>query len=91
VTHPGSGWDDESARKDTREGKNARTNYYGLMGLAAMLVIAFYFAYADEFSPVREQLSLDLVNNARLSEPCAMKNGMLTAAFGRGQVEVFHG
>jgi uncharacterized membrane protein YuzA (DUF378 family) len=27
---------------------------YGLMGLAAMLVIAFYFAYGDEFSAVRE-------------------------------------
>ena len=64
---------------------------YGLMGLAKMLVIAFYFAYAGEFSPAREQSSLDLVNNARLSESSAMKNGTLTPAFSRGQVEVLHG
>jgi uncharacterized membrane protein YuzA (DUF378 family) len=38
---------------------------YGLMGLAAMLVIAFYFAYDDEFSPARENSSFDLINNAR--------------------------
>jgi hypothetical protein len=34
---------------------------YGLVGLAAMLVIAFCFAYADELSPVREKSSFDPV------------------------------
>jgi hypothetical protein len=41
---------------------------YGLVGLVAMLVIAFYFAYADEFSPAREKSSLDLINNSQLSD-----------------------
>ena len=41
---------------------------YGLVGLAAMLVIAFYFAYADEFSPVREKCSFDLIKNPHLSD-----------------------
>ena len=35
---------------------------YGLVGLAAMLVIAFYFAYADEFSSAREKSLFDLIN-----------------------------
>jgi hypothetical protein len=39
---------------------------YGLIGLVATLVIAFCFAYADEFSRLREQSSFDLVNNANL-------------------------
>jgi hypothetical protein len=64
---------------------------YGLVGLAAMLIIAFYFAFADEFSPAREQSSLHLVKNEGLSEPLTMKNGTLTPAFSRGQVKVFHG
>jgi hypothetical protein len=41
---------------------------YGLIGLAAMLVIAFCFAYADEFSPLREQSSFDRINNAILND-----------------------
>jgi hypothetical protein len=41
---------------------------YGLVGLAAMLVIAFYFAYADEFSPAREKPSFALINNPHLSD-----------------------
>jgi hypothetical protein len=41
---------------------------YGLIGLAAMLVIAFCFAYADEFSPLRERSSFDLINNANLND-----------------------
>ena len=40
---------------------------YGLMGLAGTLVIAFYCAYADEFSAVREKSSLDPINNAHLN------------------------
>jgi hypothetical protein len=35
---------------------------YGLVGLAAMLVIAFYFACRDEFPPVRENYSLHLTD-----------------------------
>jgi hypothetical protein len=38
---------------------------YGLIWLAAMLLIAFWFAYADEFSSPQEKSSFDLVNNAR--------------------------
>ena len=41
---------------------------YGLGGLAAMLIIAFYFAYADEFSSAREKSSFDLTNNPQLSD-----------------------
>jgi hypothetical protein len=41
---------------------------YGLGGLAAMLIIAFYFAYADEFSSAREKSSFDLINNPQLSD-----------------------
>ena len=41
---------------------------YGLVGLAAMLVIAFCFAYADEFSSAREKSSFDLINNPHLSD-----------------------
>jgi hypothetical protein len=37
---------------------------YGLVWLAAILVIAFCFVYADEFSPARERSSFDLINNA---------------------------
>ncbi|MGD0183349.1 MAG: hypothetical protein ABSC15_26360 [Terriglobales bacterium] len=37
---------------------------YGLIWLAAMLLIAFWFAYADEFSSPQEKSSFDLVNDA---------------------------
>ena len=37
---------------------------YGLMGLAAVLVIAFFFAFGDEFAPARKTSSFDLVSNA---------------------------
>lgn len=33
---------------------------YGLAGMAAMLVVAFYFAYQDEFRLKRDRASLDL-------------------------------
>ena len=39
---------------------------YGLVGLAAMLIIAFYFAYSDEIPSVRETSLFDLVTNAHL-------------------------
>ncbi len=41
---------------------------YGLMGLAAILVMAFFCAYGDEFAPDRETSSFDLVSNARLHD-----------------------
>jgi len=41
---------------------------YGLIGLAAMLVIAFFCAYGDEFSPARETSSFDVINNAHLND-----------------------
>ena len=64
---------------------------YGLVGLAAILVIAFCFAYAEELSPAREQSSFDPNNNADLNDSSAMKNGTLTPAFSRGQLEVLNG
>ena len=48
---------------------------YGLVGLAAMLVVAFYFAYADEFSSAREKSSFDLINNPRLSDTQMIRSG----------------
>jgi hypothetical protein len=35
---------------------------YGLVGLAAMLVVAFYFACREESTAVRKNCSLDLAN-----------------------------
>ena len=37
---------------------------YGLMWLAAMLLVAFWFAYSDEFSSPQEKGSFDLINDA---------------------------
>ena len=37
---------------------------YGLIWLAAMLLIAFWFAYADEFASPQEKSSFDPVNDA---------------------------
>ena len=37
---------------------------YGLMGLAAMLLIAFWFAYADEFSSPQQKSSFDPIDDA---------------------------
>ncbi len=34
---------------------------YGLIWLAAMLLIAFWFAYSDDFSSPQEKSSFDLV------------------------------
>ena len=48
---------------------------YGLMGLAAMLVIAFFWAYGDEFSPARETSSFDLINNAHLNDSQMIEPG----------------
>ena len=48
---------------------------YGLVGLAAMLVIAFYFAYADEFSSAEEKSSFDLISNAHSNDSQMMEIG----------------
>jgi hypothetical protein len=39
---------------------------YGLVGLTVMLVVAFFCAFGDEFSPVREKSAVDLISNAQL-------------------------
>jgi hypothetical protein len=48
---------------------------YGLVGLAATLVIAFYFACADEFSSAQEKCSFDLINNPPLSDTQMIGSG----------------
>jgi hypothetical protein len=48
---------------------------YGLMGLAAMLTIAFFWAYGDEFAPDRETSSFDLISNARLRDSQMIESG----------------
>ena len=53
---------------DVREANMLDLTMYGLMGLTAMLVLAFYFAYRDEFPPARETSSFDLINNAHLND-----------------------
>jgi hypothetical protein len=58
---------------------------YGLIGLAAMLVIAFCFAYADEFSPLREQSSFDLIINAHSDDSRIIEAGVGSPRF-RGTV-----
>jgi len=37
---------------------------YGLTGLAAVVVIAFCFAYSETFSPGQEKRSIDRMNEA---------------------------
>jgi hypothetical protein len=49
---------------------------YGLMGLAAMLVIAFYFAYGDEFPAVRETVVVRAISNAHLNDSQLIEPGM---------------
>jgi hypothetical protein len=58
---------------------------YGLVGLTAMLVIAFCFAYADEFSPAREKSSFDLINSAHLNDSQIIETGNGSPRF-RGTV-----
>jgi hypothetical protein len=41
---------------------------YGLAGLAAMLVVAFFFAYADDFAPAREKPSFGRRKNRYLND-----------------------
>ena len=58
---------------------------YGLVGLAAMLVVAFYFAYAGEFSSAREKSLFDLINNAHLNDSQIIETGTGSPRF-RGTV-----
>jgi hypothetical protein len=62
------GLTDERAERMQGKVRMLELTIYGLVGLAAMLVIAFYFAYADEFSPAREESSFDLIDNPHLSD-----------------------
>jgi|HubBroStandDraft_6_1064221.scaffolds.fasta_scaffold02472_6 hypothetical protein len=48
---------------------------YGLVGLAATLVIAFCFAFVDEFSPVRNKSSLHLIHDAHLDSSPMIETG----------------
>jgi hypothetical protein len=41
---------------------------YGLIGLAAMLLMAGWFAYADEFSSPREKSSFNRIKGAHLND-----------------------
>jgi hypothetical protein len=48
---------------------------YGLTGLTAMLVIAFYFAYGGQLPPTREKSSHDLINNAHVNDSPLVETG----------------
>jgi hypothetical protein len=48
---------------------------YGLLGLAAMLVMAFCFGYGDELAPFREKSSFDLINKAHLNDSQMIETG----------------
>ena len=54
---------------------------YGLMGLAAVLVAAFYFAYDDEFPSAEEMSSFNLVNNAHLDDSKSIEPGLGSGQF----------
>jgi hypothetical protein len=49
------------------KGRMLELAIYGLVGLATMLVIAFYFAYGDEFSAARERSSFDPIDKPYLN------------------------
>ena len=66
---------------DAREANMLELTMYELMGLTAMLVIAFYFAYLDEFPPARETSSFDLINNAHLNDSQGLEPGTGTPQF----------
>jgi hypothetical protein len=48
---------------------------YGLMGLAAMLSVAGWFAYADEFSSPREKSSINRIKDARSDDSQMIETG----------------
>jgi hypothetical protein len=49
------------------KGRMLELAIYGLVGLATILVVTFYFAYDDEFSAAREQSSFDPIDKANLN------------------------
>ena len=93
-----------SAKEMHGKARMLELTIYGLMGLAVMPVIAFYFAYGDEFPPAGEKSSFDLINNAHLNDSQMIETWtgnpqrkQAPAPFNsdnfqsdRGQVEVFH-
>jgi hypothetical protein len=48
---------------------------YGLMGLAAMLVIAFLSAFGDGIAPAQDMSLFDLIHNPRLNDSQVMESG----------------
>ena len=69
---------------------------YGLTGLTAILVIAFCFAYADEFLRTREKSSCDLINDPHVNHPTLAETGHDAPYSGslrndRGILEALHG
>jgi hypothetical protein len=54
---------------------------FGLMGLAATLVIAFCFAFVDEFYPTRNKSSHHLTNNAHFEGSVMIKTGTRIPSF----------
>jgi hypothetical protein len=58
---------------------------YGLMWLAAMLLVAFWFAYSDEFSSPQEKGSFDLINDAPSNDSPMIETEMGNPQF-RGKV-----
>jgi len=64
-----------SAKEPRGKANMLELTMHGLMGLTAMLVIAFYFAYRDEFPPARETSSFDLINNAHLNDSQVVEPG----------------
>ena len=58
---------------------------YGLMWLAAMLLVAFWFAFSDEFSSPQEKCSFDLINDAPSNDSQMIETEMGNPQF-RGKV-----
>jgi hypothetical protein len=58
---------------------------YGLIWLAAMLLIAFWFAYADEFASPQGKSSFDRVNHAPSNDSQILETGTGSPQF-RGTV-----
>jgi hypothetical protein len=56
---------------------------YGLGGLAAMLVVAFYFACGDDFAPAREKSSLGPRKNAYFHDCRMIETGTGNLQFHR--------
>jgi len=58
---------------------------YGLVGLAAILVVAFILRYDDEFPSAGETFQFNLINNADLNDSKSIEPGIGSAQF-RGTV-----